>query len=362
MRLLPDRQAALAFPTGDIELAWCSECGFISNLAFQPELTRYCDDYEASQAFSPTFNAFHDDLARRLIRQFDLHRKTVLEIGCGEGDFLSLLCDLGDNTGIGFDPSYSPDRVRHPLSPRASIIADAYSPRYAHVRADFVCCKMTLEHLPRPAVFLRNVRAALPDAGGTPVYFQVPNMTPILEDGAFWDVYYEHSSYFTADCLARLFEGTGFSVVSLHTEYAEQYLCIAARTLPLMKTSPDPRPSPDLSALTAAFEQKTTAAVCAWDRRFSDLGSSRTAVLWGGGSKAVAFLSSLTTRDRIAAAVDINPFKQGKYLPSFGQKVIGPAELAAYKPDLVVLMNPIYREEVQGMLQSLGIAPALVAA
>jgi hypothetical protein len=122
-----------------------------------------------------------------------------------------------------------------------------------------------------------------------------------------------------------------------------------------------PPPSEDLEALVAGFERKTAASIQQWDRRFSELGH-RTAVLWGGGSKAVAFLSSIAGRDRISAAVDINPFKQGKYLPCFGQKVIAPSELTAVKPDLVVLMNPIYRDEVRAMLQAMDLAPDLIDA
>ncbi len=52
---------------------------------------------------------------------------------------------------------------------------------------------------------------------------------------AFWDVYYEHCSYFSLGSLARLFRSTGFEVTGLHVEYDDQYLLVEARP----STTPD---------------------------------------------------------------------------------------------------------------------------
>ena len=61
---------------------------------------RYEEDYESTQAVSPTFNPFHERLARDLIERFDLHGKEVVEIGCGQGEFITMLAELGDNRGL----------------------------------------------------------------------------------------------------------------------------------------------------------------------------------------------------------------------------------------------------------------------
>ena len=99
--LLPTREEALSYPCGDVRLAFCRRCGFISNVAFDPRLTEYSGRYEETQAFSPTFNAFHEKLAHALVERHNLHGKELIEIGCGKGEFLRLLCDLGANRGLG---------------------------------------------------------------------------------------------------------------------------------------------------------------------------------------------------------------------------------------------------------------------
>ena len=92
--LMPNKEVAINFPRGDIKLAFCEDCGFISNVAFDPRQHSYSSRYEETQGFSLTFNAFHRRLASRLIDRYDLHNKVVIEIGCGKGEFLALLCEM----------------------------------------------------------------------------------------------------------------------------------------------------------------------------------------------------------------------------------------------------------------------------
>jgi hypothetical protein len=61
------------------------------------------------------------------------------------------------------------------------------------------------------------------------VFFQVPDVLRVLEEEVFWDVYYEHCSYFSMGSLARVFRATGFDVVDVRREYSDRYLTIEAR-------------------------------------------------------------------------------------------------------------------------------------
>ena len=83
-------------------------------------------------------------------------------------------------------------------------------------------------------------------------------------------------------------------------------------------------------------------------------------VLWGGGSKAVAFLTALGLGDEIACAVDINPRKAGTYLAGTGHQVVAPESLSAVAPDVVIVMNPVYTGEIRDELRRLGLSPRLV--
>jgi hypothetical protein len=125
--LLTTREAALNYPKGDLSLAFCQSCGFIGNIAFDPNLLEYASGYEATQSFSPTFNAFAQRLATRLVHEYDLYGKEIIEIGCGQGEFLTMLCELGGNRGIGFDPAYVGSRAESEALERITFVKDFYS-------------------------------------------------------------------------------------------------------------------------------------------------------------------------------------------------------------------------------------------
>ena len=359
--LMPTREAALTYPRGDIHLALCEACGFITNTAFDPTLHEYSERYEETQGFSPTFSAFHRALAQRLIQRYDLHHKTILEIGCGKGEFLTLLCQMGDNRGVGFDPAYIPER-NQATDERLTFIRDFYSEQYADYQADFIVCKMTLEHIPDVGDFVAMVRRAIGDRRETVVFFQIPEIRRILRDLEFVDVYYEHCSYFSPGSLARLFRRAGFDVIDLWTDYGDQYLMIEARP-----GDGDSAPLPQEESLEALrqdvayFAENVPAELARWRQILADLHArGQRAVLWGGGSKAVAFLTTLGNSDAIEYVVDINPYKQGYFLPGTGQEVVGPAFLQEYRPQVVIIMNPVYEAEITRSLAEMGLHPKIL--
>jgi Methyltransferase domain/C-methyltransferase C-terminal domain len=356
--LMETRERAVTYPKGDIALGYCAECGFVSNTLFNPGLHNYSGECEETQGFSPTFQEFHKRLAADLVDRYDLHGKKIIEIGCGKGEFLTLLCELGGNSGVGFDPAFV--KERNPAGPGTHVefIEDFYGEKYTHVEGDFVCSKMTLEHIPDTASFLGTVRRSIGQRNGTPVFFQVPDLMRVLRDLAFWDIYYEHCSYFSAPSLVRLFEETGFEVDDVWTDYDDQYLMICARAV-----SSAPRPyTLEITSQTVAgaikhFATNQEARISARRRDLCERQArGERIVVWGSGSKGVAFLTALDLNGAIEYVVDINPFRQGKYMPGTGQKIVAPSFLADYKPNLAIAMNPIYRREIQADLRSIGLA------
>ncbi|MGH6913766.1 MAG: class I SAM-dependent methyltransferase [Geminicoccales bacterium] len=360
--LMRSPEEAIAYPRGDIDMCFCGRCGFIFNRAFDQGLIEYSERYEETQGFSETFNSFHRSLAELVIERYDLHGKQVVEIGCGKGEFLTLLCDLGKNRGTGFDPSYVADRSRAAKTDLATFVTDFYSERYADREADFVCCKMTLEHIPAVEQFVSMVRRGAERNPGAVVFFQVPEVTLILEQFGFWDMYYEHCSYFTPASLRDLFERCGFDVKDVWTDYGDQYLMIEAvrRT----KQSPTPvRAAAEIDGLAekvANFAEVVPAQHAAWKKRLAAWAAQgQKVVLWGSGSKAVSFLTTLGIRDELQYVVDINPHRQGMFMPGTGHAIVSPDFLAAYKPDRVIIMNPIYRDEIADMLKERGVEPVI---
>jgi hypothetical protein len=361
--LLPTRAQALAFPRGDLELVFCQDCGFIGNARFDVRLNQYSAAYEETQAFSPRFLKFLDEICRDQIAKFGLRPGiTALEIGCGKGEYITRLCELSGCNGIGIDPGYRPERNQSDARKRISFITDLYGPRYAHLQAEYISCRHTLEHIGPVQEFMRLVRQTIGDRD-VDIFFELPDMERVLETGVFWDVYYEHCTYFTRGSLARLFRAEGFDVRSLYKAYDDQYLMIEA-TPASGPTSVRLRQEDDL-AHTTTLVQKFQAEV---DNRLRELvaaadrwrRSGQTVAIWGSGSKCVSLMCSLDLGDSLQAIVDINPHKHGMFLAGSGWEISGPDALTRLRPDAVIIMNSIYTEEIRHELATRGLQPELL--
>src|SRR4030043_608713 len=84
----------------DITMAFCNNCGFIFNSTFDTLIDYYTKGYEDQQGFSPTFLKFLTGVTTRFIVKYNIKKKSVIEIGSGKGDFISLICELGNNKGM----------------------------------------------------------------------------------------------------------------------------------------------------------------------------------------------------------------------------------------------------------------------
>lgn len=350
----------------------CARCGVLFNRAFDPELVAYAPGYENSLHFSPTFRRYADGVARRLVDRYDLRGTRVLEIGSGSGEFLSRLCELGANQGVGFDPSHRPGETAA-TSQQAEVVA-AFFPVDEAVTADLVVAQHVLEHVPDPGGTLDAVRRALRPSRRerSPVlYLEVPDAAWMIEHGAVWDVIYEHCIYFTASTLQRLLEDAGFVVRDTAASFAGQYLwaeASPAADTPPARNGDEPASESatcrrdELLARATAFGRRYGEAVATWRRTIGDMAADGPVAVWGAGSKGVAFVNAADHEHRIRTVVDVNPRKQGRYVPGTGHRVASPAELAAEPPAHVLVMNAVYAEEVRATLAALGLQSVHVTA
>jgi 2-polyprenyl-3-methyl-5-hydroxy-6-metoxy-1,4-benzoquinol methylase len=362
--LLDRREQALTFATGDVRLGFCRGCGFIFNSAFDRLLVEYSSRCEETQGFSPFFKQWHESLAQRLIDRYALRRKNIVEIGCGKGEFLTLLCDLGDNRGLGFDPAYIPERSAPRSANRVDFITELFTEKNSDLHADFLCCKMTLEHISDTSDFVTMVRRSLRNSPDTCVFFQVPDVFRILEEGAFWDIYYEHCSYFSVGSLARLFARAGFRVMDVGREYGDQYVTIEARVG--NGTAALPAAEDDLAALETLVDSFATSVpqrIASWRKRLETFREKQLKpVIWGAGSKGVTFVATLDVPGAVEYAVDINPNMRSHYMAKTGVEIVDPSFLRNYRPDVVIVMNPLYQKEITAQLASLGLSPEVMSA
>ena len=354
----PSRTQAETAPRGNVDLLFCSGCGHVFNGLFDPSKIDYVGDYENALHYSPRFQQFSNTLASRLVGKYQLRRSTIVEIGCGTGFFLAMLCSLGDNEGYGFDPGYS--AVPGSSVPGGvTITANEFSEEYAHIDPSFVTCRHVLEHVADPLAFLQTLRKLLTRRREVPVYFEVPSMNYSFREAGIWDVIYEHFSYFTTDSLSTIFSSAGFSVNNIQHCFGDQFIGIEAiaRKNPAEIHMPPSGELRSLGGLAARFGKLSSSKVRKWNEWLHALSKrGGKAVIWGAGSKGVAFLNIADEDRTIEYAVDLNPSKHGRYVAGTAQEIVAPNYLEHLRPEHVLITNPLYDGEIRQMLADRDVA------
>ena len=363
--LWPTAEAARRAPRGDMRLAVCAGCGLVFNAAFDAALVTYDSSYENSLHYSPRFEAYADELARDLANRLDLRNRPVVEIGCGKGDFLRQLCRTSGAQGLGIDASYDPDiAVEGPDVDGIRFVREPFSSLPEDFEPALVFCRHVLEHIPDPAPFVAELAAGARRAQGCRVLIEVPNVLFTLRDLGIWDLIYEHCLYFSAPSLTRLCERAGMRVERAAPVFGDQFLCVEASVgeAGTGETVIDDAVG-EVRDLVARFGAEYERKVDVWQRRLRELSAlGRTVVLWGAGSKGITFANTVPGGATLSALVDLNPRKQGRFVPGTGQRVVGPADLDAIRPDVIVAMNPLYKEEIANIARQQGLGASVETA
>lgn len=357
--LMRDEPSARAVGRADLDMAVCGSCGFIFNASFDPAKLSYGSDYENTQAHSGVFAEHISGLARHVVLERSVENSRIVEVGCGKGHFLKALVGLGSgNTGAGFDPSYlGPDEA---LGGRVRFVRRFYG-RDAAYPADVVVCRHVIEHVPEPLALLREVRMALEGSPCARVFFETPCVEWILDQRVIWDFFYEHCSLFSAASLARAFASAGFHVEGTRKVFDGQYLWIEATVASGASGASAGDPAPTVKR-AREFAVAESLLVGSLEAQLIRLRKHGKVALWGAGAKG-ATLANLVDPGRrlLDCLVDINPNKQGRFVPGTGHAILACDALAGREVRSAILMNPNYRSEIQGLLDSLGLDVSLVA-
>lgn len=352
------KEGAIQAVRGQIILRFCNNCGYVGNEGHDPGKISF-DDYDFSNAHSPIFAKHTKEISDRLINSYDLHGKNILDIGCGDGYFLKTICTSGNNKGIGIDPGFDFSNFKKNRTD-LTFIRDYYSKKYAHFESDLLTCRHVLNVINDPIAFIKSIRENLNGQENTIVYFDAPNVHYTLGDMVIWNVVYEHRSWFSETSLKYLLEYCGFEVLNIAPCWNGEYLSIEAR--PIKEFIPPKKADESkvqvLASMTKSFNFEFEKIKATSQQKINQLkANQKRTIAWGAGARGVSFFNIFDLAEEVPFIVDINEKRQDKFLPGSGQKIVAPEFLTSYNPDLVIITNPTYADEIMAHARSLGVDP-----
>lgn len=329
--------AAREVPRGELSLYYCAHCSYLFNAAFDSALVGYGTSYENSQNFSAVFVAHVEQRLQRICERLPARGGKILEIGCGDGYFLRKIVEAeAGYAGFGYDKCLSAASRDN----RLELINDYYTDDKPG-EFDVIISRHVAEHIEdnNPLISLlheKNPRASY--------FFETPSLEWIVNNNAFYDIFYEHCSLFTRHSLAHLFQRHGLSVARVDTVFGDQYLWLEAgadsadHVIPMTLTHED----------VAGFFTRMRDFYNRYDEMLrTDYAGQRVAI-WGAGAKGVTFANLLDPDSTlISAIVDVNPRKAGKFLPGSGHPIIDPSTFLNNPADVLLIMNPNYEDEIK---------------
>lgn len=331
-QFFPDHSTVAADTGLDLDIWQCAGCGLIQ---LRTEPVPYYKEVVRASGLSEEMRTFRAGQFGAFLQRFSLTGKRVIEIGCGRGEYLSILADAGADA---FGLEYAAAAV-------ASCRAAGLNASEGYVESpdmvlnggpfDAFVILNFLEHFPDPNSALRGIHRNLSKGGVGLV--EVPNFDMMLAEELFAEFTSDHLSYFTTDTLTTALSLNGFEVLECTEQFHRYFLSAVVRK----------REPLGLSHF-AARQARLRDEVHAYVRRFTP---GRVAI-WGAGHQALALMSLLGLQDSIRYVVDSAPFKQGKFTPVTHFPIVAPAMLESDPVEALIIMAAGYSDEVARIVRS----------
>jgi len=342
---LPDHYAVVA----------CNRCGMV-----------YADT-EATQAnydqFYRDFNKYATRYEGRVeylwassaerIKKHVRYDARILDVGCANGELLTILARRGYTRLTGIDPS------AECAARGISIMVGTLSNLPAGLGVfDCVILTHVLEHVCDVYGAMKTVKRLLKPQGI--VYVEVPdagNQYSTQYNGPYQEINTEHINCFSEQCLRNLASVHSMKTISAGTAISDRFpitylVADASSPVPMKRDN-------ELRRKISAYLDESEQMMQAYQENLrADLGAARSVIVWGAGELAMKMLRLPPLCEvKIKTIVDGNPAKTGRKMGSVS--VVGPDALKSSTTPIVIT-SVIHADSIKCAIEKAGLTNPVV--
>lgn len=331
-----------------LRLVQCPNCGLVQ---FPCEPVTYYRDVIRAGGGSSTMTELRRRQYRDLIQNYGLEGGRLIEVGCGQGEFLNILKEFPVQA---FGVEHREELVIRARSQGLCVqrgFAGGADIRFDEGPFDGFLSFNFLEHQPDPGAMLDCIYENL-NSGGIGL-ITVPSFEYILQYNGYYELIRDHLAYYTFGTLRRLLESHGFEVLE------EEMVNRDTLSVIVRKVTGAVSGSPGLEAGIECFNADVSGLEKSYHRiqnQINELlqeyqGKGKSLAVWGASHQGFTLTATTRLKDEITAIIDSAPFKQGRYAPASHVPIISPDQALKESVDGILIVAPGYTEEIAGIIR-----------
>ncbi|RGY99923.1 class I SAM-dependent methyltransferase [Clostridium sp. AM58-1XD] len=349
---IPDEAEVKADEGISLELCQCSECGLVQ---FDCEPVDYYRDVIRAGGFSTTMVNLRREQYRHLIETYHLEGKRFIEVGCGRGEFLSVLTEFPVKA---YGIEHKKELVQIAREQGLNVTEGFTEYGNGTIEGAAFDCFLSfnfLEHQPCPNTMLQAIYNSLSEGGMGLV--TVPSLEYILQYDGYYELIRDHIAYYTFESLRNLMENNGFEVLEEEMVNRDTISMIVGKAPEKRQENPGGRPyitgGHKVTRLNAAGLKKSREVISEEVNGLIDSlhGDGRTAAIWGASHQGFTLAATTKLGEKVAYIIDSAPFKQGRFAPASHIKIVPPDHWKEEPVDAILIVAPGYTDEIAGIIR-----------
>lgn len=342
----------------------CDTCYLVQVQEFESPKAIF-EDYAYFSSFSESWLRHAQMYTEKMIGEFGINQQTkVVEIACNDGYLLQFFIKKGIPV-LGIEPAKNValEAEKKGIPIITEFFGEDLAARLADqgIRADLLIGNNVLAHVPDLNDFVKGLKVLLTSRGMITLEF--PHLLQLINENQFDTIYHEHFSYFSLLTVQKVFHHAGLEV--FHVEEIPTHggsLRVFAKhiedTSRGIMGSVEKLLEKEIDAglndihVYIRFAEEVNNLKQEITCFFKDIKEQeQTIVGYGAPAKGNTLLNYCGVgTNTIEYTVDLNPYKQGLYLPGTRIPIYSPEKIMETKPDYIVILPWNLKSEIMEQL------------
>lgn len=341
----------------------CTECALVQIPEVNKREELFRADYVYFSSYSTTWLEHSQSYAKQMLDLLQLSSSDlVIEVASNDGYLLQYFNQVGVSV-LGIEPSAGVAKVA--IEKNIPTVIDFFGTDLAKTLAlstkpRLMLGNNVLAHVPNIHDFIQGFAILLADDGL--ITFEFPHLMNLIKSNQFDTIYHEHYSYLSVTALIPIFDTYGLQVVKVQripTHGGSVRIFVAksdsiwkidasVEEVLLEEAELDPRKQKIMQMVQEKTIQVKTNLLTELE---SCKESGIRVAAYGAAAKGNTLLNySGVTSDLIEYVVDLNPHKQGNFLPGSRIPIVGIDQFTMNPPDVLLVLPWNLANEIKKQL------------